>query len=379
MDVLTRLNGSAITVAALDDHIRSLVDTANVTGLSVTIFNQDTVAYQKAFGYANFETKDTLKTDQVFYGASLSKAVFGYLVALLVNDGVIDLDKPLQEYSDVPIPEIPFEKEWRGYRNLAGDERYKNITARMCLSHTTGLPNWRWISRHGEFTPEGKIHFFFDPGTAYSYSGEGIKLLKYFIEKITGKGLEQLAQERIFAPLQMRMTSYVWQERFESQYCHGHTQEHGVLEKDTEDEAGAAGSMETTPADYSLFLEHILSLCTEDSPVTRLMFTPNVRIRSKNQFGPGSMITTTDNDDIALSYGLGWGVLTTPYSKGYFKEGHAEGFQHYSILFPEQNMGVLLMSNSENAESIYKDVLAAAIGDIYTPWEWEGYIPYNEK
>ncbi|WP_428740451.1 serine hydrolase domain-containing protein [Tenacibaculum sp.] len=376
---IQRIDGSSIARAKLDSSIKTLVDTANVTGLTVTIFNQDTVTYQKAFGYSNLTQKDSLSINHVFYGASLSKAVFGYLVTQLANEGIIDLDKPLQEYFDVPIPELQFEKEWRGFKNLTNDERYKKITARMCLSHTTGFPNWRWLSRTGKFTPEGDILFFFDPGTEYSYSGEGMMLLQYAIEHITGKGLEQLARERVFNPIGMDMSSYLWQQRFENNFCYGHTTKQNVIDKDKADETAAAGSMSTTPVDYSKFLTKIFDLYTNNSSVTQLMFSPNIRINSKKQFGPLLLEKTNANDSINLNYGLGWGILKSPYGYGYFKEGHGEGFQHYSILFPEKHIGILLMSNSDNAESIFKEVLKIGIGDIYTPWYWEDYIPYDIK
>ena len=379
IEQVTRLDGSKISVEELNQKIQKLVDTAKVTGLTVSIFNQDTLAYQKAFGYSDYGQKDLLKIDEVFYGASLSKSLFGYLVAHLVKDGLIDLDKPLQDYLDKPIPELYFEKEWRSFKNLKDDKRYEQITARMCLSHTTGFQNWRWISRIGEFKPEGKIQIFSDPGTVYSYSGEGIRLLQIVIEKITGRGLEEMAKEIVFDPIAMDMTSYVWQQRFENNYCLGHTIDQETIEKDTEDEAGAAGSMETTAIDYSKFLEHILSLTSQDSPITQLMFSPNIEIKSKKQFGPQALETTSENKKIGLNYGLGWGLLKTPVGKGVFKEGHGEGFQHYSILFPEKHMGVLLMSNSDNAESIFKELLEITIGDVYTPWEWENYIPFNKK
>jgi len=377
---ITRLDDSKIATNVLSQKIRKLVDTASVTGITVSIFNQDTLAYQKAFGYANYAQKDSLHVDQIFYGASLSKSVFGYLVAHLVNDGIIDLDKPLQSYLDVPIPELYFEKEWRGFKNLKDDKRYEHITARMCLSHTTGFPNWRWLSKTGEFHREGKIQIYSDPGSRYSYSGEGIRLLQVVIEKITGKGLEEMAREIVFDPLEMNMTSYVWQGRFKGKYCLGHTMEQKTIPKDTEDEAGAAGSMETTPVDYSKFLEHILTLESQNSPITELLFSTNIEIKSKMQFGPQSLESTTDNEKIGLNYGMAWGLLTkTPYGKAVFKEGHSEGFQHYSILFPEQDIGVLLMSNSDNAESIFKELLEITIGDVYTPWEWENYVPFNDE
>lgn len=250
----------------------------------------------------------------------------------------------------------------------------------MCMSHTTGFPNWRWVSRTGVFQSEGKIQFYFEPGTAYSYSGEGMQLLQHVIEKITGKGLEQLAREYVFAPLRMEMTSYLWQERFKGNSCNGHTNEQKVIKIDVADETAAAGSMSTTVVDYAKFMQHILRLAHLNSEVTNVMFAPNIQICSKKQFGPDALKTTNENNEIGLSYGLGWGLLTkTPYGKAAFKEGHAEGFQHYSIVYPEKRIGILLMSNSDNAESIFKEVLEIGIGDIFTPWKWEDYIPYDLK
>ncbi|MFS4445280.1 serine hydrolase domain-containing protein [Maribacter sp. 2307UL18-2] len=378
--LIERLDGSKISVADLDTQIQKLVDTANVTGITVSVFNKDTLTYQKAFGYSNYEKKDSLRIDEVFYGASLSKSLFGYLVAHLVEEGVLDLDRPLQHYLDKPLPELHFEKEWRGFKNLQDDSRHEQITARMCLSHTTGFPNWRWINRIGEFHEEGKIQIYSDPGTRYSYSGEGIRLLQIVIQKITGKDLEALARTLVFDPLQMDMSSYVWQKRFEEKYCYGHTADQQVIPKDIEDEPGAAGSMETTATDYSKFLEHILALESQDSPITQLMFEPTIEITSKMQFGPESLETSTENEKIGLNYGMAWGLMTkTPYGKAVFKEGHSDGFQHYSILFPKKDTGVLLMSNSDNAERIFKELLQITIGDSYTSWKWENYIPYNEK
>ena len=377
--MIHRVDGSRISHNELSSRIQTLMDSAQVSGLAISILNPGEVAYQAAFGYANVDTGDTLRTDHIFYGASFSKAVFAYLVAQLVEEGVLDLDRPLQEYLDRPLPDYPFEKEWRGYADLKDDLRYEQLTARMCMTHTTGFPNWRWLSKEFDFDPEGKIRFLIDPGSRYSYSGEGINLLQFVIEQITGKGLEELAQERIFRPLQMNMTSYVWQKRFEGRYCHGHTTTEEVLPKDSADEAGAAGSMETTLEDYTRFTQKMMRLVQADSPVTEILFAPSVRIRSKRQFGFQAWEDTDENDEIELSYALGWGWLNTPYGWGVFKEGHGEGFQHYSILFPQQEIGIILLTNSDNGESIFKAVLETAIGDTFTPWKWELYLPYDLK
>lgn len=372
-----KLDDLFVNSSDLTRKIQSLIDTAAVAGLSVAIFNNNKVCYKRSFGYSNLDRKDTLTNKSVFYGASFSKAIFGYLVTLLVDEGIIDLDKPLQDYLDQPLPEFDFKKEWKSYTALQNDKRYEKITARMCLSHTTGFPNWRWMTKENDFFREGKIRFLIDPGSRYSYSGEGIQLLQFVVEQITNKGLEELAQEKIFQPLQMDMTSYIWRKRFENHYCNGHTNLGAIIPKDKEDEANAAGSIETTLEDYAKFIEHILKLSDRQSEITNLLFNPNVRIKSKTQFGFQAWQDTNENDAIALSYGLGWGLLMSPYGTGAFKEGHGEGFQHYSIIFPDKNTGIIILSNSDNAESIFKELLNITIGDTFTPWKWERYIPYN--
>lgn len=372
---IKRIDGSSIGENQLDEKIKILIDKANVTGLAVTIFNNDKVAYQKAFGYSNNETKDTLDVNHIIYGASFSKAVYGYLIAALVHEDIIELDKELYKYLDVDLPDLYIEKEFRRLHDLKEDDRYKQITTRMCLSHTTGFSNWRWLTE-----PDEKLRIHFDPGTNYSYSGEGMVLSQWIIEHVTGRTLEDLAIDKIFDPLKMRNSHYLWREDFKEHFCYGHNVNEKKLPKDIETEdANAAGSLSTTISDYSKFLVHILKLHSKDSEITKTMFNPNIRIKSKAQFGPLAKETTDENDDIELSYGLGWGLLKSDYGIGAFKEGHGEGFQHYSIIFPEKNIGVLVMSNSDNAESIFKELLEVTIGDVYTPWKWENYIPYNQK
>ena len=143
---LLYLDGSRVSKDSMARKINHLISEADVTGLSISIFNNNEVIYQEAFGYKNADTKDSLSVNSIFYGASLSKAVFAILIMQLAEEGKIDLDAPLQDYLDTPLPEIDFNRSWRGYQDLKGDKRYEKITARMCLSHTTGFPNWRSLS-----------------------------------------------------------------------------------------------------------------------------------------------------------------------------------------------------------------------------------------
>lgn len=371
---ITRLNRTLISTVALDIKIQSLMKEAAVHGLAVTVFNDSVPVYKKAFGYSRADRGELLTTRTNIYGASLSKALFAVLVMKLVEDSVLDLDKPLQEYLPKPIYEYTPTKKWHdNFSDLKDDTAYLRITARMCLDHTTGFPNWRWDE------PDQKLRIKFPPGSRYGYSGEGMVFLQVVLEYMLNKTLEELMREKIFDPLGMSMSSYTWQPEFEKDFASGHTQTGEIYPKDKDNEARSASTLETTHEDYTLFLTAVLKGTLLDSTTTREMFRPQIRIRSIQQFGPLRLQDSTFNDAIQLSYGLGWVLLQSRYGTGAFKEGHGDGFQHYCILFPEKGIGILIMSNSDNAESIFKELLETAIADTFTPWYWENYIPYNQK
>lgn len=371
---VTRLDRSKISFTNLDNKIRLLMKEANVQGLAITVFNNKEAVYKKTFGYKRMDTKEPVKTSTNIYGASLSKPVFALLVMKLIEENKINPDKPLQDYLPKPIYEYAPAKKWHdNYSDLKNDSLYRKITARMCLDHTCGFPNWRWDE------PDQKLRVKFEPGSRYSYSGEGLVYLQVVLEKMLGKSLEELMQENIFIPLGMTRSSYTWQPRFEQDYCIGHDAAGKLYEKDKDNDARAASTLETTLDDYTLFTKAVLKNSIIKPLTTKKMFSPQIRIRSIQQFGPLRLRDSTANDAIELSYGLGWVLLKSPYGTGAFKEGHGDGFQHYTIIFPEQGTGIIIMTNSDNGESIFKELLKTAIGDSFTPWYWENYIPYNHK
>jgi D-alanyl-D-alanine-carboxypeptidase/D-alanyl-D-alanine-endopeptidase len=368
---ITRLDGTTIDTATLTQRIEALTRAANVHGLTVTIFNSAERVYTRGFGFANLPAGKPLRTDTEIYGASLSKAVFSVLVMKLVEQGVLDLDKPLQEYVSEPLWQNRGTAWHEDLSDLRSDPRYRRITARMSMSHTTGLPGWRW------FEPDQKLRIHFEPGERFSYSGEGMTLLQVVIEKVTGKPLEQLMQEHVFGPYGMSTSSYTWQPRFEADYAVGHASDGKVYAKDKDNAARAPSTLETTTDDYARFMTAVLRRQGLSEASWNEIFNPHVRIRTRTQVGPGASETTSAYDAIDLSYGLGWGLQRTPHGWGAFKEGHGDGFQHYSIVYPAKKLGVLLMGNSDNAESIFGHLLKLTIADTFTPLEWENYVPYD--
>ena len=368
---IKRIDGSKISTDSVQQKIEFLMKTANVSGVAVSIFNDNKPVFSKTYGLADVQKNIPFQQSSVMYGASLAKMVFAYIAMQYVQEKVIDLDKPLVQYLNKPLPEIKINGFRRGYQDLKDDKRYEKITARMCLTHTTGFPNWRW------FEADKKLKIKFDPGTRYSYSGEGLYLLQFVIEQLTGKDYETISKERVFKPLNMTNTSQVWQTRFDNNICNGHNAKGEPYELMKWKEASAGGSMSTTFEDFTKFYTALINGNGLLKEGFSAMTNQQVRIKSRSQFGPLAIIDSTDNDNIQLSYGLGVGVFKTPYGRAFFKEGHADGWGHYSVCFPDKKIAIVIMTNNDNGESIFKELLAYTIGDTFTPWKWENYIPYN--
>lgn len=239
---IKRLDGSTIMPAEIDTTVTRLMREAMVPGIGIAILNDGKVVYLNAYGVRDKEKNLPLTPDSVMTAASLSKVVFAYMVMQLVDEGVLDLDKPVYQYLPKAVP------EYDAYKDLANDLRYKKITARMLLSHTSGFPNWR------RFTDDGKLSINFEPGSRFAYSGEGIDLLQLVVESATKKPINDLMRNRVFQPLGMTRTSMVSEDRFESDYANSYDEEEHSLGPQKHTLANAAGSMQTTVADFGRFM-----------------------------------------------------------------------------------------------------------------------------
>ena len=109
------------------------------------------------------------------------------------------------------------------------------------------------------------------------------------------------------------------------------------------------------------------------------MISPQVAIHSKTQFPPITSESTDANDDINLSYGLGWGIFTCGNEKAFFKEGNGGPWKNYNINYSGKGISVIIMTNSENGEQLFQPLLEAILGNTCIPWSWQGYIPYYNK
>jgi CubicO group peptidase (beta-lactamase class C family) len=359
---VARLDGTKITPAQIDQAVTQAMKAARVTGAGIAIFSHGALVYLKAYGFRDVQNRLPLTPDSIMTAASLTKAAFASMVMGLVHDRIIDLDKPVYRYLPKPLPAYP------RYRDLAGDPRYKQITMRLLLDHTSGFPNWR------RFMPDNKLRIYFTPGSRFAYSGEGIALAQMVVETVTEKSITDLMHQRLFKPLGMTRTSMVWQQQFESDYANGYDEQGKSLGPQRRKTGDAAGGMQTTLRDYARFARAVLDGTIPDSDSRKIMLSPQIQIFSAHEFPSLATETNTSADRaLRLSYGLGWGLFFTPYGKAFFKEGHDEGWRHYVVCFDKPKDGMLIMTNNSGGEDIYDALLRALLRDTFTPLDWEGF------
>lgn len=358
---ITRLDGQRLSFAEVDRTVTAAMARAGVVGLALVVINQGEVVFSKGYGHRDGARRLPLGTTTVMHGASFTKAAFAHLVLQLADAGVIDLDRPIERVLGRSLGTL------EGYRELAGDPRTARLTPRMLLSHTSGFPNYR------QLVPGGRLAFFFPPGARYTYSGEGINLLALVVESVTGAKIEALMDERVFRRFGMTRTSLTWRADFESDFAVGHDQRGQPLRRSRYTRARAAGTMDTTIADYARFLAAVLRGEGLSPARQAEMLRPQIAIFSRRQFPTLALETTDDNRKIGLSYGLGWGLFQSRHGPAFFKEGHEDGWENHGVCFVDRKTCVVLMSNSENGEKVFLPLLDALLGAHDTPGAWHGY------
>jgi CubicO group peptidase (beta-lactamase class C family) len=324
-EIIETLSGLEIEESRLDQFIEKQMDTLKITGLSVAVINDSKVVYYRVMGMANIDSSTKVTESTIFEAASLSKPVFAYFVMKLIEQNVLNIDTPLYKY-------LPYE-------DIAYDDRYKLITARMVLSHSTGFPNWR------QFNPDGKLDIKSTPGTEYSYSSEAYEYLCMVVAHLTGRdlnNLEQLFQETVCKPLDIKNAYYVRKNKIDSSKAKGHIDGIPVEEPFWYNHSrfGAAGNLHTEAFEFSKFLIAILQEKGLSKETYQDIFSKQILI-------PKDEVTISYPGDVA--WGLGFGIKDSPYGELYFHEGLNHGFQSYFMINRKTKNGYVFFTNCENA------------------------------
>lgn len=206
---------------AIASYLQPLVDDHTLAGAVTLIADKDHIIYLKAVGFRDISAKAPMQPDDMFWIASTSKPMTATALMMLVDEGKVNLDDPVEKY----LPEFKGQKvlkkkfmKWtQSVWKASQLEPAKHpIRVREILSHTSGLP-FKSSAQPGaldllplkdavrSFAAE-PLHF--QPGTDYQYSNEGLNTAARIIEVVTGIPYEQFMQQRLFDPLGMTDTTF---------------------------------------------------------------------------------------------------------------------------------------------------------------------------
>jgi CubicO group peptidase (beta-lactamase class C family) len=353
-----------IPVGPVDDAVRSAMERTGAKGLAIAVIVDGRPAYVRTYGARN-AAGDRLEMRTVMYGASLTKAVFAYMVMQLVEEGKLDLDRPLASYLPRPLPDYGNLEGYGNWGDLAGDGRWRRVTARHVLTHSTGWANFSFLE------PDGKLKFHFEPGSRYAYSGEGIILLQFVLEKGLGLDVGAEMQRRVFDRFEMERTSLVWRPDFADNLADGWTSDGKVEPHDRRGRVRAAGSMDTTMADFSRFAAGFMR-GVGLKPATRAeMLRGQLPIRTASQFPSLGPEVAPARQWQGLAAGLGVIVFDGPQGRGFFKGGHNDSTANMWVCLERGRRCVVLLANDVRAEAAFPQLVESILGDTGLPWRWE--------
>ncbi|MEA4898032.1 MAG: serine hydrolase domain-containing protein [Christensenellaceae bacterium] len=318
--------------------------TSGATGsATVAVMDGGITVYAEGFGMADREGGVPVDKDTLFNMGSVSKVYVATAIMLLVDDGAVSLDAPAADY----LPEFTM-----------ADARYKDITVRMLLNHTSGLPGTLGPSGFGyryneDFYEDvldalAQSHLKHRPGALNPYCNDGFTLAEMIVAKVSGMSYLDFLGQRIFKPLGLKYTGIGVGERPEKDMtvARAYTPAGVVLPPEVLSLLGTGG-LSATAEDICRFVDsfapggrHILS----DASLAEMNAVQPAELGAKL---PGYLST----------YGLGWDFAALPdlNNAGFHVLGKSGGtFQYNSMTFivPEERIAVAVILTGGDAMSL---------------------------
>ena len=316
----------AAIIARIDSLAKDYMTVKKAPALSIAVVRRRDTLVMKGYGLASREANRPATASTIYRIGSITKQFTAAGIMREVEQGKIMLDDPITRY----LPDVPT----HGQR----------ITVRNLLTHTSGVHNYtdkpEWVKRWGEeMTPRQIVAFVdkdtldFAPGTKYSYSNTGYVLLGMILEKVTGQPYGTYLQRQFFTPLGLTQTSYCPDKTKDPRFADGY----------------AASSGAVRPAEYLNITQPFAAgaLCSTVRDLVKwhraLLDGRVVGARSY------SLMTTADtlNNGSKINYGFGLVPGQLGGRRMINHSGGINGFTTYGLYMPDENLNVIVLSNSD--------------------------------
>ena len=391
---------SAERLARIDNLCNNVINKGELPGIVALVARKGKIVYYKAFGMANNETGKKLRRDDIFRIASQSKAITSTAVMMLWEEGKFALDDPISKY----IPEFKNPKvldtlyENGEYKTKPAD---KEITIRHLLTHTSGI-GYGQIDKDERFkkiysnagivdlfTTENisiaenikklaKLPLHHNPGEHFTYS-EGLDVMGYFVEIISGMPFDEFLRKHLFEPLGMNDTWFYLPESKQKRLVPVQTKKDDKWVKYSPtfyDQdypikgakrffSGGAGLC-STAKDYATFLQMYLNKGELNG--IRILSRTTVEFMLANQIGDLSVLKRR-----GYKFGLGFALLTEDGqaiggkgSPGSFEWGGYFNTQYFADP-KEEIIGILMKQTQgiarESSGAIFRQLVLQAVDD----------------
>jgi len=352
---------------AIDRYIDEAIPALGAPGGSVAVVYQGEQVYSRSWGVTGGR-KETVTADTPFLIGSMSKTVTAYGVMHLIDEGVIQIDAPVQRY-------LP-------WFNLPDSEAVSRMTIRQLLLQTSGLSNQAGmniadrgardqlaIQRNArELTDENCVA---EPGDKHIYSNANYALLGAVIEAVSGKTYEDYMESHIFTPLGMEHTAATVQKAEALGWQHGYRSWLGLsVPSDIPYDNGGApyGYLAASSSDMARFMTALQKPGkVVSSEKTKEMMQPEVQVRSGSFYGYGWRISQTDTGATRV-----------------WHAGSTADFRSEMVVLPDTGWGIIVLTNQnnrleENRLSIVMDglqniLLTGEAKPISFPIIWERWL-----
>ncbi len=314
------VNGRSINIDTLNSQVTQMLEDVGVPGMSLAIFNGEKVLYYHTYGYRTLGDNAPVDKNTVFEAASLSKSFLVFVAHQLVQEGKLDLDKPMYQYLVDS--------------SLEHDVRYKRITPRMILSHSSGIENWQ------RFNDPDTLEILSDPGTQFVYSGEGYQYLAKVIEVILQQPYSEYIKERVLKPLGLKrsFTTYRRNGKYPKDYAVGYNSFNTAFQKWKNDQAVPASGMHVMAKDYANLVIAMFNGKYINAASARSIYGPVINI---------------DNTP-SYYYGLGYEALYSASDTIIFHGGSNDGFRSFICFSPVKKCGIVYFTNSDRGNLLAK-------------------------
>jgi CubicO group peptidase (beta-lactamase class C family) len=343
--------------AAIEQYrqrIPQILADSRIPGVSVALVDTDGVLWLQGFGQVDFNNGKPITPDTTFSIQSMSKTFTALAVMMAVQDGLVDLDKPITTY----LPDFTV-------HSIFEDHPERRITLRHLLSHTSGLGFDAPVGNNDDWPSAGfEVHIRsisdtwlkMPVGKDYSYSNMGIDLAASIIQVVSGRPFPEYAHEKVFTPLGMTHSTYdVATILADPDRAIGHAV--GFDRVPVEVPMMGAGGVYTSASDLGRFLQFMLSR-------GRVNGTQVLRADLVDEMMtvPFDVNNTRHGDPYAL--GVSW-YLDTAHQIWYPNHGGGGfGFITFMAWYPDLGLGVAMLTNSSAHDwgvRLPLDIVAAVI------------------